>query len=93
MNEAFKQETLSTIGKENGNKGISYQALEKMMSESKNLSENDRVDYKKLFKKVLNEFKPDYVVFHYPNPFVGSILPSNIFKKVLLPAPLAPIIP
>ena len=43
-------------------------------------SQSLSMDYEKLLKKVLNEFKPDYVVFHYPNPFVGSIL-TKYFKK------------
>jgi glycosyltransferase involved in cell wall biosynthesis len=44
-------------------------------------SQSLSMDYKKLFKRVLNEFKPDYVVFHYPNPFVGSILTKFLKKK------------
>lgn len=30
--------------------------------------------YSKILKKVINKFHPDIVVFHYPNPFVASIL-------------------
>ena len=86
MNEAFKQETLSTIGKENGNKGISYQALEKMMSESKNLSENDRVDYKKLFKELLHALDKEGVVKKVSNPKnKGS--KKTLYKVVNKPKP------
>lgn len=28
--------------------------------------------YPKMLKKVMNEFKPDIVIFHYPNPFVAQ---------------------
>ena len=44
-------------------------------------SQSLSIDYNKLFKKVIEEFKPDYVIFHYPNPFVASILTKYLKKK------------
>ena len=32
------------------------------------------INYKKVLKKLIGEFKPDIVIFHYPNPFVASLL-------------------
>lgn len=37
--------------------------------------------YKRRLKKVINDFKPNIVVFHYPNPFVASILLPLIEKN------------
>ena len=36
--------------------------------------------YSKQLKKIINEFAPDIVIFHYPNPFVGEFLQHH-FKK------------
>ena len=36
------------------------------------------------FKDLLKTFKPDYIVFHYPNPFFASILLRNIPKETKL---------
>lgn len=36
--------------------------------------------YPKQLKKIINEFQPDIVIFHYPNPFVGEFLQHH-FKK------------
>jgi len=36
------------------------------------------------FKDLLKTFKPDYIVFHYPNPFFASILLRNIPKECKL---------
>lgn len=36
--------------------------------------------YKKELKKIMNEFKPDIVIFHYPNPFVATFL-KKYFKR------------
>lgn len=44
-------------------------------------SQSLSIDYGKLLKKVLKEFKPDYVIFHYPNPFVASFLTKYLKKK------------
>lgn len=32
------------------------------------------MEYKKTLKKVIKEFQPDYIHFHYPNPLVSHIL-------------------
>ncbi len=37
-------------------------------------SQSISVTYKKQLKKVMDEFQPDIVIFHYPNPFVASLL-------------------
>lgn len=42
--------------------------------------------YGKQLKKVMNEFKPDVVIFHYPNPFVAHYLlkhKKKDFKLIL----------
>lgn len=42
--------------------------------------------YKKELKKIMNEFKPEVVIFHYPNPFVAAFLRKYLkrnFKFVL----------
>ena len=32
------------------------------------------LSYKKELKRLMNEYQPDIIVFHYPNPFVASLL-------------------
>ena len=42
--------------------------------------------YKKELKRIMNEFKPEVVIFHYPNPFVAAFLRKYLkrnFKFVL----------
>lgn len=36
------------------------------------------------FKDLLKSFKPDYIIFHYPNPFFARILLRNIPKETKL---------
>lgn len=36
------------------------------------------------FKETVKSFKPDYIIFHYPNPFFASILLRNIPKGTKL---------
>jgi glycosyltransferase involved in cell wall biosynthesis len=36
------------------------------------------------FKELLYKFKPDYIIFHYPNPFFARILLRNIPKETKL---------
>lgn len=38
------------------------------------LSQSISFNYKKTLKKLMKEFKPDIVIFHYPNPFVARLL-------------------
>lgn len=38
------------------------------------------VSYKKRLKRIFNEYKPDMVIFHYPNPFVAHSL-LKLLKK------------
>lgn len=37
-------------------------------------SQSISLSYRKALKRVLTEFNPDIVVFHYPNPFVAALL-------------------
>ena len=37
--------------------------------------------YKKILKKYFSEFKPDIVIFHYPNPFVAHHLLQHLKNK------------
>ena len=37
-------------------------------------SQSISLSYRGVLNKVLNEFEPDIIVFHYPNPFVAAIL-------------------
>lgn len=37
--------------------------------------------YGKLLKKTVKEFKPDLIIFHYPNPFVAHYLLKTIKKQ------------
>lgn len=37
--------------------------------------------YKKELDKVIKEFKPDIVIFHYPNPYVSSFLMKHLKHK------------
>lgn len=43
-------------------------------------SQSLSTSYKKQMENIFYEFKPDIVIFHYPNPFVASIL-LNVLKK------------
>ena len=43
-------------------------------------SQSLSLTYPKQLKKIINEFAPDIVIFHYPNPFVGEFLQHH-FKK------------
>ncbi len=42
------------------------------------------ISYHKILKKVITEFQPDIIHFHYPNPFVTSILLPLIDDKTKL---------
>lgn len=45
-------------------------------TQTKVASQSISVGYRKLLRKEFKEFKPDIVIFHYPNPFVAaSLLP------------------
>ena len=37
--------------------------------------------YAQRLKKVMDEFKPDIIIFHYPNPFVAKLLLKDIKRK------------
>ena len=39
------------------------------------------LSYGKTLKKVMDEFEPDVVIFHYPNPFVAHYLLKNLKDK------------
>ena len=41
--------------------------------------------YARILKRIMSEFKPDIVIFHYPNPFVASILLRELkYREVKL---------
>ena len=44
-------------------------------------SQSIAVSYGKQLRKILKEFKPDIVIFHYPNPFVGHFLIRHLRHK------------
>ena len=43
-------------------------------------SQSISLSYRKELNKVLDKFRPDIIVFHYPNPFVAAILLKEIKK-------------
>ena len=49
-------------------------------------SQSISLSYRGVLNKVLNEFKPDIIVFHYPNPFVAAILLKELrnYKNIKL---------
>lgn len=47
-------------------------------------SQSLSVSYGRMLQKVLATFKPDIIVFHYPNPFVASFLLKYIKKNTRL---------
>ena len=53
----------------------------RVASKVKIMSQAIAPEYKKNLTKVLDEFKPDVVIFHYPNPYVASKLLSYIRKN------------
>ncbi|MCR5615808.1 MAG: glycosyltransferase [Saccharofermentans sp.] len=53
----------------------------RVASKAKVLSQAIAPEYKKNLTKVLDEFKPDVIIFHYPNPYVASKLLSYIKKN------------
>jgi rhamnosyl/mannosyltransferase len=53
----------------------------RVASKAKVMSQAIAPEYKKNLTKVLDEFKPDVIIFHYPNPYVASKLLSYIKKN------------
>lgn len=53
----------------------------RVASKAKVMSQAIAPEYKKNLTKVLDEFEPDVVIFHYPNPYVASKLLSYIRKN------------
>ena len=53
----------------------------RVASKAKVMSQAIAPEYKKNLTKVLDEFKPDVDIFHYPNPYVASKLLSYIKKN------------
>ena len=47
-------------------------------------SQSISLEMNRKFKDLLKNFKPDYIVFHYPNPFFARILLRNIPKETKL---------
>ena len=52
----------------------------RVASKCKIMSQAISPEYGRTLTKVLNEYKPDVVIFHYPNPYVASKLLSYIRK-------------
>lgn len=48
--------------------------------QTKIASQSIAFSYSKNLKKIINEFKPDLIIFHYPNPYVSHFL-LKILKK------------
>lgn len=40
--------------------------------------------YSRILKRILHDFKPDIIIFHYPNPFVAAILLREIEDNMKL---------
>jgi rhamnosyl/mannosyltransferase len=51
---------------------------------AKIFSQSLSTTYRRELKKVLKEFKPDIVIFHYPNPFVSTFLLPLLDKNTKL---------
>ena len=47
-------------------------------------SQSISLEMNRKFKDLLKSFKPDYIIFHYPNPFFARILLRNIPKETKL---------
>lgn len=47
------------------------------------LSQSISFSYKKELKKILNEFKPDCIIVHFPNPFVQRYVLKFLKKKTI----------
>ena len=53
----------------------------RIASKCKIMSQAIAPEYKKNLAKILDEYKPDVVIFHYPNPYVASKLLAYIRKN------------
>ena len=71
FNDNSKDENLNVDGIE----VIKCGCVAKIASQSISLS------YKKRLKGIFGEFKPDIIIFHYPNPFVAAILLRELKGK------------
>ena len=69
FNDEGKEDIMITV---DGIEVIKCGCIAKISSQSLSLS------YSKRLKDILNEFSPDIIVFHYPNPFVAAILLKEI---------------
>ncbi len=49
--------------------------------QAKLMSQSIAMHYNRELKKIMNEFEPDIVVFHYPNPFVARYLMRFLKNK------------
>lgn len=45
------------------------------------LSQSISFSYKKKLKEIIKNFKPDIIIFHYPNPFVAHYLKKHLKNK------------
>jgi len=60
--------------KENGRGKVDDVEVVKCGTFAKISSQSLSVSYGKKLKKILEKYQPDIIIFHYPNPFVASIL-------------------
>lgn len=75
FNDKGKKDEIITV---DGIEVIKCGCIVKISSQSISLT------YRRQLRAVLNEFQPDIIVFHYPNPFVAGILLKEIKKKMKL---------
>ena len=75
FNDKGKKDEIITV---DGIEVIKCGCIVKISSQSISLT------YRRQLRAVLNEFRPDIIVFHYPNPFVAGILLKEVKKKMKL---------
>lgn len=75
FNDENKKDEIITV---DGIEVIKCGTVAKISSQSISLS------YSKKLKEVMDEFGPDIIIFHYPNPFVATILLKEIRKDTKL---------
>lgn len=70
----------------NHEKGTNYDSVDgvpvvRVNCQAKVSSQSIALSYNKELKKILSDFRPDIVVFHYPNPFAAHFLMKHLKKK------------
>lgn len=75
---AFNEENSDKIDLVDGVEVVKCGTVARISSQSISIS------YRKNIRKILDEFHPDIIVFHYPNPFVAGILLREIKEDTKL---------